>query len=192
MSENFDRNAAGLGMDYLLEVSQELSMARNLADVTAITRRAARVLCGADGATFVLKDGDYCYYVDEDAIGPLWKGRRFPQDTCVSGWSMRERQTVLIEDITIDPRVPQEAYRATFVKSLVMVPIRETDPIGAIGNYWATPHRAPAACIELLRALANLVAIALENVRLVEALQKTNRVLEDSMRARDEFLSVAS
>ena len=42
-------------------------------------------LVGADGATFVLRDGDCCYYVDEDAISPLWKGQRFPLEACISG-----------------------------------------------------------------------------------------------------------
>ena len=43
-----------------------------------IVRHAARQLVGADGATFVLRDGDKSFYADEDAIAPLWKGLRFP------------------------------------------------------------------------------------------------------------------
>ena len=53
---------------------------RSVADVQAVVRVAARRLTGADGATFVLRDGDSCYYADEDAISPLWKGQRFPID----------------------------------------------------------------------------------------------------------------
>ena len=80
--------------------------------------------------------------MDEDAIEPLWKGQRFPLSACVSGWAMLHRERVVIEDIYADPRVPAAAYRPTFVKSLVMVPIRTLSPVGAIGNYWATHHRA--------------------------------------------------
>ncbi len=61
------------GMELLVGVVQELSLARDLATITEIVRTAARKLTQADGATFVLKDGDFCYYVDEDAIAPLWK-----------------------------------------------------------------------------------------------------------------------
>jgi hypothetical protein len=53
-----------------------------------VIRTAARQLTGADGATFVLRDGNHCHYSDEDAIAPLWKGLRFPLDQCISGWVM--------------------------------------------------------------------------------------------------------
>ena len=65
---------------------QKLSLAQSREDVIGITRHAARELTGADGATFILREGDLCSYVDEDAIEPLWKGRRFPMVNCVSGW----------------------------------------------------------------------------------------------------------
>lgn len=61
-------------MTRLLTVVQELSLARDLPTVMAIIRLAARELVRADGATFVLRDDGKCYYVDEDAIPPLWKG----------------------------------------------------------------------------------------------------------------------
>ena len=47
----------------------------------------------------------------------------------------------MIEDIYADDRIPHDAYRPTFVKSLAMVPIRTLDPVGAIGNYWAERHQ---------------------------------------------------
>src|ERR1700684_3436860 len=77
---------------------QELSLAQNAETVQRIARTAARRLTGADGATFVLRDGDQCFYVDEDAIEPLWKGQRFPLEACISGWAMLNRQHVVIED----------------------------------------------------------------------------------------------
>ncbi len=165
------------GMEGLVEVVQRLSLARDLPTVQEIVRHAARHLTGADGATFVLKDGDRCFYADEDAIAPLWKGQRFPMSACISGWSMLNRRPAVIEDIYADDRIPHDAYRPTFVKSLVMVPIRTLDPIGAIGNYWATPHRPTEAEVKLLGALADTTAVALENVRVFTE-------LEDRVRAR--------
>ena len=108
-----------------------------MADVQRVVRRAARRLTGADGATFVLRDGDQCYYADEDAIAPLWKGQRFPMSACISGWAMLTASRRSSRTSTPTTRIPHDAYRPTFVKSLVMVPIRTIDPVGAIGNYWA-------------------------------------------------------
>src|SRR5262245_58634352 len=99
------------GMERLVVAVQELSLARSLDEIMSVVRRVARELTGADGATFVLKDGDHCFYADEDAIGPLWKGSRFPLHSCISGWAMQNRRSAVIEDIYADHRIPHEAYR---------------------------------------------------------------------------------
>lgn len=149
----------------LVRAVRELSAARDLPGVTAAVRRAARELADADGATFVLRDGDLCRYVDEDAIAPLWKGRCFPLGSCISGWAMLNREAAVVEDIADDPRVPAAEYEATFVRSLVMVPIRADDPVGAIGVYWGRRRRASDAEVARVQALADATAVALENVR---------------------------
>lgn len=154
-----------------MSVIQRLALSRSLEDIQATVRTAARRLAGADGATFVLRDGEYCFYVDEDAISPLWKGQRFPIDACVSGWTMKHREAVVIPDIYTDARVPHDAYRPTFVRSMCMVPIRTLDPVGAIGTYWATPHRPHEREIQLVRSLADSTAVAIENVRLLTELE---------------------
>jgi response regulator RpfG family c-di-GMP phosphodiesterase len=157
----------------LVHAIQRLSLARSITDIQEIVRTAARSLTGADGATIVLRDGLHCYYADEDAISPLWKGQRFPMQSCVSGWAILNRKSVVIEDIYNDERVRPDAYRPTFVKSLVMVPIRTLDPVGAIGNYWATQRRPRPEDVELLQALADSTAVAMENVRIHAALEDT-------------------
>ena len=160
------------GMERLVAAVQELSLARDLPTIQAVVRHAARELTDADGATFILRDGDMCHYVDEEAIAPLWKGQRFPMSACISGWAMLNREAAVIEDIYADPRVPHDAYRPTFVKSLAMVPIRTLDPIGAIGNYWAERHLPSAEEVKLLRALADATSVAMENVRVYAEMER--------------------
>jgi signal transduction histidine kinase len=160
------------GMDRLVTTVQELSLARDMDSVTRIVRKVARELTGADGATFILRDNDHCFYADEDAIGPLWKGQRFPMHACISGWAMLNRQSTLIEDIYADDRIPTEAYKPTFVKSLAMVPIRTIDPIGAIGNYWSRHYTPSAEEIKLLQALADITAVTIENVKVYAELEQ--------------------
>jgi len=177
-------------MTRLVAAIQELSLARDLNGIMAIVRRAARELTGADGATFILREGDLCHYVDEEAIGPLWKGQRFPMKICISGWVMLNRRPAVIEDIYEDPRIPQDAYRPTFVKSLAMVPIRPESPIGAIGNYWATPRMPTEEEVELLQALANTTAVAMENVRVHDELEERVRCRTAELRAANEELEL--
>lgn len=187
----------------LVMAVQQLSFSRNIETVMSIVRRTARKLSGADGATFVLRDNDMCYYADEDAIGPLWKGQRFPMHTCISGWAMMHRQSVVIEDIYTDDRIPVNAYRPTFVKSLVMVPIRSIDPIGAIGTYWARPYAPADNDVMMLQSLADITAVTMENIKVYNELEdrvkERTRELIDSLNREKEmsamrkhFVSMAS
>ena len=89
-------------MEKIIEISQALVEAHDLETIMKIVRTGTRELTGSDGATFVLKEGDYCHYADEDAIQPLWKGQRFPIDECVSGWAMMNHQVAIVSDIFTD------------------------------------------------------------------------------------------
>lgn len=161
----------------IVETVQQLSLAQNLEKIMTVIRSAARKVTGADGATFVLKDRDLCFYADEDAIAPLWKGQRFPMSACISGWTMINKKTACIPDIYYDTRIPIDAYRPTFVKSLLMVPIRTSDPIGAIGNYWAKQHSPSADEIQILQAMADITSVSIENVYAYNKLKSQNEKL---------------
>jgi putative two-component system response regulator len=162
-----------------------LSMARGLPEIMEAVRAKARALVGADGITFVLRDGDQCFYADEDAITPLWKGQRFPAETCISGWAMMHREVVVIEDIYADDRIPHAAYRPTFVRSLAMVPVRQEDPVAAIGAYWARQHIPTQDQLTTLQRVANGAAVAMTNVALTEALIEAR---EEAVRAKDAII----
>jgi GAF domain-containing protein len=138
-----------------------LVLAQDLPEVQRIVRTAARRAVAAQGATLVLRDGDQCFYADEDAISPLWKGQRFPLEQCISGWAMLHHRPAVVPDIRVDPRIPQAAYRPTFVRALAMVPIGTSRPIGAIGAYWARPHHAGDHEVDALARLAEATAPAL-------------------------------
>ncbi|KAB8317141.1 response regulator [Tolypothrix campylonemoides VB511288] len=179
-------------MELLVTVVQELSLARSLDEITAIVRRAARELTGADGATFVLREGNMCYYAEENAIQPLWKGRRFPIDICMGGWCMLNQQQAIIEDVYGDERIPIEAYEPTFIKSLVMVPIRKEAPIGAIGNYWAEKHAPTPKEVHLIQALADSTSVAMENVQVYSELEQRVRQRTSELEAANQELEAFS
>ena len=161
----------------LLNVARDLTVVLEISEAVQIIRRAARDLSGADGITIVVREEDFCYYLEEDAIKPLWKGKRFPIEDCISGWVMLNRQAVAIQDVYADTRIPHDAYRPTFVKSLAMTPIRSENPLGAIGAYWATEHLATNQEMELLNALGNMLATIWEAVQTREALRNSEKTL---------------
>lgn len=102
---------------------------------------------------------------------------------------MLNRQSVVIPDIYADPRIPHDAYRPTFVRSLIMVPIRARDPIGAIGVYWAGNHTADPDQVALVQALADTTCVAIENVRLINDLETRVRARTAQL---ERLLSIVS
>ncbi|MGN6149486.1 MAG: GAF domain-containing protein [Rhizomicrobium sp.] len=146
----------------LLEAAQDrLSVAGSLAEIIAIVRSTARSVCSADGVTFVLRDNGKCHYVEEDAIGPLWKGQKFPMETCISGWCMMNKETAAIADIFQDARIPHDVYRNTFVNSLVMAPVGGASPIAAMGAYWRDKRAFNDEDVRTVEALAAAVSGAM-------------------------------
>lgn len=146
----------------LLDAARErLAAARSLDEVIAVVRSTARGVASADGVTFVLRDGDRCHYVEEDAVGPLWKGQKFPMSACISGWCMLNGETAALPDIYLDPRIPQDAYRPTFVKSLVMTPVGRDGSVAAIGAYWRDKHAFTEREVRAVETLAASVAEAI-------------------------------
>ena len=190
-------------MQYLVAVVQALSLARDLGTVLDIVRHAARKLVAAQGASFVLREDDLCFYAQEDAISPLLKGKRFALDACVAGWAMQNRQSIAVADIYSDTRVPHHDYSGTFVKSLAIAPIRTASPVGAIAVYWAQPHEASKHEMAMLTALADSTSMALETVDLVtnlelrvadrtEALNRRNREMEILSQELESFTYAVS
>ncbi|QSQ22660.1 GAF domain-containing sensor histidine kinase [Pyxidicoccus parkwayensis] len=153
-------------------IARELGNAESDTDVIDVIRRAARKWVGCDGVTFVIRDGDECCYVDEDAIGPLFKGRRFPLTACVSGWCMMNGRLTVIPDVFADPRVPTEAYAPTFVKSMAMVPVGQGQVSAAIGAYWQIRFEPTNDQLARLESLATVTASCLQNIALRRSLER--------------------
>jgi len=179
-------------IDVLMEAVERLASAHDELAVAAIVRTAARRLTGADGVSVVLKMGDRVHYVDEDAVSPLWKGQDFPIEACISGWAIKNKQTVVISDITGDPRVPLEAYKRTFVKSLAMAPVGLPDPGAAIGAYWAEKRRPTDDEVRSLETMARAASVALENLRLRRELAQALSEAKAAETAKDAFLATMS
>jgi two-component sensor histidine kinase len=168
----------------LLSVVESLAQASSTEEIIEVIRSKARRLVGSDGIALILRDEDRCHYIEEDAVGPLWKGHKFTMTECISGWSMIHSKTAVIPDVSADERIPFHLYRDTFVRSLVMAPIGVSSPVGALGAYWSNVYEPTQYEIETVETLARCTATALENAYLVAAL---SRALSQAELARDEL-----
>lgn len=176
----------------LSEINKTLVGIFDFEQIANVICRAARELSGADGSTFVLREGNRVRYSAEDSISPLWKGLDFPVECCISGWSILNNEPAIIEDIYLDPRIPHEAYRPTFVKSLVMTPVGASVPVAAIGAYWKEKYKADSYVVGLLQSLASAANLALGGVRGYEGTRLAWSQAEEAVRLKDEFLATLS
>lgn len=149
---------------WITQADRRLTEAESRAQAIEAIRSTARSVCGSDGICLVLREDDLCHYVEEDAIAPLWKGQRFPLSSCISGWSMVHAQTAVIEDVFTDPRIPHDAYRPTFVKSLIMTPVGEENPVAAIGAYWQTKRSFTDEEIARVKLMSLLIGKSLSYI----------------------------
>jgi hypothetical protein len=146
----------------LLDVTRDrLGAAATQDQIIHIVRTSARAILSSDGVTFVLREYSHCYYVEEDAIGPLWKGQKFPMTSCISGWAMMNNQTAVIPDIFADARIPHDVYRKTFVRSLVMAPVGFDTPVAAIGAYWRDKPVISPREVAAVETIAEMVGDAM-------------------------------
>jgi GAF domain-containing protein/CheY-like chemotaxis protein len=89
-----------------------------------------------------------------------------------AGRAIRERAPVWTEDILNDSTIPLDEATRQLVehegyRSVLSVPILiKGEPWGGITMYWWQPHALSAAEIEVMTALADQAAVAIENARL--------------------------
>ena len=213
----FDETKEALGQqtavsDVLEVISRTTS---DLGPVFDMVLQKARALCGADNATFLMREGDVFVYAAESGMTPhetelnvewsalghmaIHPGAR---DT-LTGRVASDRRTVHIPDLTLDEEYDPWARGRVGVGGLeptmVGVPLlREGEVIGVIvARRRSQPRPFSEREVRLLETFAHQAAIAIENVRLFnetkEALHRqtaTSHILKVIARSPTEILPI--
>ena len=101
---------------------------------------------------------------------------------------------VIVNDVeATDIPVHLPTARALNVRSLVAVPLRVRDRIfGVLGVVASVPDRFADADVDLLAAVANNVALAVDRAENFQTIEDLSRGLEDKVRVRTEQLRAAN
>ena len=96
-------------------------------------------------------------------------------------------EVVYVQDMANDPRVmyPEDAHREGLVSILSAPMIYENEPVGVIRVYTGEPRSFTQFEIVMLRAVAQLLATAIENARLNDEKIETERMQQQIQLAAD-------
>lgn len=187
----------------LHEIGQALWSVHDLDHLLQLAIERVVTLLEVEGASVILLDDErhelYFKVADDTRVGRERRLRetRFPADQGIAGWVIHEGVPLIVPDVNQDPRFYRgvDAHTGTRTQSVLCVPLRTKDrTIGvleAINKYYS-PFTAED--VRLLEACANQLALALENARLIQALQaaqerlsEENRYLREAMAQTVQF-----
>src|SRR5262249_29198809 len=165
----------------------------------SVVKSAAR-FCGADSATLFKLDGNALGVVAHHGAIPVHIGLVTPCGRgTVVGRTVLDRQTVHVTDLQAEtaefPEGSANAKRFGHRTTLSVALLREGTAIGAIQLRRPEVDRFTDKQVALLQIFADQAVIAIENVRLFNALQMSNRGLTmalDKQTATSDILRVIS
>ncbi len=145
----------------------------------------ARRLCGVDSAGVLTYDGELIQIESLDNANPeraaaIRQAYPMPANRGhATGRAILTGRPVHIPDVREDLDYAVDAVRDVGLRGVLAVPmVRDGIPIGAIVvQRWVTPRPFSDKQVELMKTFADQAVIAIENVRLFEALQEKNRAL---------------
>jgi hypothetical protein len=168
----------------------DLTAARSQRELMENVTRTARYLLHADGVTFVMREGDHCYCTEEDAITPLWKGKRFPLQTCISGRCIEKHQQVIARDT--NRRALHNVCGQKFIRSLAAIPIQYSQPSSCITSYWFASRKVTRREIYLMKVVANSASISMLNLTCNDSLKKSLVVRQETVHRMKNIFSVVA
>jgi signal transduction histidine kinase/CheY-like chemotaxis protein len=176
---------AGRRLQRLLRSVPEVAATRDLDGLAEVACRAARELVGASHAAFALREDDRCRHIQPDGERVFAEGET-PLEASLAGRAMLANKPIASEgrgDRSENTGLAADVRAGT----LYAVPAVRDDAIAAIVVGWSRRREIPETATVLLSALADSCAVALENLLLVEQLERRVEARTRALRqARDD------
>jgi len=173
----------------LLKASALINSSLQTNDVLNFAMKAAEEFMEAEASSVFELDpnkGDISVRLARGEKGVFMKSQRLKPGEGIAGWVIQSGKRMIVEDVKKDPRFSDRFDRETgfATRSLICVPLTIRGRIiGALqvlnkkdGNYFSKKDA------ELLTALAQQIAVALDNAKLYQRLEKNFELTEQELK----------
>jgi len=177
----------------LTEVSSSLDLDRALNRTLSLLNDAI----GAEQGTILLVHAEdnllhyragYGYLSDRNAPGG--RGFTLKIGEGLAGWVVKNREAVLVNDLHLDPRWVRSTVAGQDHRSAITVPMLVgEDVIGVLMVFQRTPNFFSAEMLNLVKAIAGQVAVAINNAHLYELIRDQAERLGVMLRKEQEDAS---
>ncbi len=181
----------------LMELSALVNSTLDTREIRKRAIEAATCLVNAETGSLLLVDqetGELFFEVALGDKGSALKEIRLAKGQGIAGWVAEKGESVIIHDVESDPRFFRGAdAKSTFhTKNIICVPVKTKDNIlGVLQAINKNEGSFDDEDREGLSALANQVAIAIENANLYEELKQTfyetSQALAETIEMRDPY-----
>ena len=181
----------------LFRISQALHQYRGLDERLQFITREVRDLIGVEGASVILLDEKKKEFYfresiyDDGKTGRKMKEIRFPADKGVAGEVYRTGQPLIVHDTAGDPhffsQVDEKSHYQT--RNMLDVPIQiQSRLIGVLCAVNKKEESFDQPDVDLLTAVANYVALPIENAAINEELKRSYEEVQRLNRAKDRVI----
>lgn len=200
----FEERIAGLErrityLERIVKVSQILNSTLSLEPLLRIIIQSATELTHTEACSIMLLDKQTGELHFAHSIGEGSEGLRdvtVPLDNSIAGWIVRKRKPLLIRDAKTDPRWHSQVDRTIDfdTRSILGVPLKVKDEVIGVMELLNKIDEEGFSQddIQIASTLAAQAAIAIENARLLDELQRTYDDLAELDQLKSNFVSIAS
>jgi len=182
----------------LIEVSVRLNSTLNLDDLLQFIIRSAADILHCESVSILLYDEKCQQLIFAAATGSDSKRLAetpVPLDNSLAGTIFRENKVIILSDVQKDPRHYQAVskHAGIEVKNLLGVPMRiKNKPTGVLEAVNKHEQDFDESDADILAVIASQAAVAINNARLVKALQDAYDELKAADQLKTNFLALAS
>jgi transcriptional regulator with GAF, ATPase, and Fis domain len=195
-----DHSSSGRDTDELralLDISRSLHHSINLDQLLLSIISKIKELMNAEGAAVILLDEakrEFFFFSAEsdlDKCEVKLKEIRFPASEGIAGSVLESGKPELINDVACDPRHYRQidAFTGFQTKSMIVVPLRSKQkPVGVLEVCNKKNGMFDSRDVDFLMTIAGTIAMALDNAKTHDELERAYRELKLIDKAKDQLI----